>query len=246
MTYKTYNKKYLLGDIHGYWSVIANHIVHNEEKNIGYIQIGDFGIGFGSPENEFNRLVQLNDILNEYECDLFIMRGNHDDPAWFRDENFIDYKKALNRIAFVPDYTIINIDMENILFVGGAVSIDRNPRRFNMDTFPAWWVDEVFTLDMKRLQEFENIERIITHTAPDFCEPLAFNGLVYGYAKNDADLLGDLRKEREDVTKMANTLMKNGKNNLRGWYYGHFHANHRFIHENIEFECININRFKQL
>ena len=249
--YKVYNKKYLLGDIHCYWGVIAQHIVHYQEKNVAYIQVGDFGVGFNPIEKEAERLKELNKILNEYECDLYIIRGNHDNPDWFRAANdprnineIVAVKMQLNRIMFLPDYTVLNIDLENILFVGGAVSIDRVPSR--MKLYDAWWPDEIFYLDKDRLNDLEGIERVITHTAPNFCEPLKFNGLVYNYAMNDKDLLDDLRKERELVTEMANIIMLNGKNNLKGWYYGHFHNDYRFLHNNAEFVCLNINRFMQL
>ena len=242
---KVYNKKYLLGDIHGYWSIIAEHLVHNDEKNIGYIQVGDFGIGFY--EDEPNKLKQLDEILNDHESDLYIMRGNHDNPAWFTPggtDKIADVKAGLKRITFIPDYTILNIDFENILFVGGAVSIDRRPRM--MDLRESWWADEIFVLDEEKLQSFENIDRVITHTCPDFCEPIKFNQLVYNYASNDHGLLKELTEEREKVTKMANILMLNNKNKLKGWYYGHFHNNYRFLHSNMEFVCLNINRFMQL
>lgn len=243
---KIYDKKYLLGDIHGYWSVIVNHLVYNDEKNIAYIQVGDFGIGFY--EDEPDKLKQLDDMLNDYESDLYVMRGNHDNPAWFKDggnDKITDIKAGLKRIIFIQDYTVLNIDFENILFVGGAVSIDRRPRM--MDIRESWWVDEIFVLDEEKLKGFENIDRVITHTAPDFCEPRGFNSLVYGYAAYDMGLLQDLKIERDLITKMANILMLNGKNpKLKGWYYGHFHNNYRFLHNNMEFVCLTINRFMQL
>ena len=67
--------------------------------------------------------------------------------------------------------------MENHLFIGGAVSIDRVPRR--MDTrSESWWKDEVVNFDFERVKEFRDIDRVICHTAPDFCQPLKFNQLV--------------------------------------------------------------------
>jgi hypothetical protein len=245
MVSKFYNKKYLLGDIHGYWSIISNHLVQNDEKNIGYIQVGDFGIGFY--ENEPEKLKKLDEILDIYDSDIYIIRGNHDNPAWFingGNDKISDIKSNLKRIIFVPDYTTININTENILFVGGAVSIDRVPRM--MDLTESWWSNEVFKLDEEKLEGLSNIDRIITHTCPDFCEPIKFNQLVYNYASQDSNLLKDLREERELVTKMSNILMLNGKNpKLKGWYYGHFHNNYRFLHQNMEFVCLDINRFMQ-
>lgn len=241
---KIYDKKYLLGDIHGYWSIIANHIVHNDEKNIAYLQVGDFGVGFDAHEIEIEKLTKLNEILKTYECDLYVVRGNHDMPDWFKVDNFMSEKQLLNRINFIPDYTVIEIDFEKILFVGGAVSIDRMPRMMSLRD--SWWPDEIFVLDTDKLQSFEEIDRVITHTTTNFCEPRSLNSLVYGYAKYDADLLNDLRVERDRVTEMANILMLNGKNKIKGWYYGHFHNNYRFLHNNAEFVCLGINKFTQL
>ena len=76
--YVTYREKYLLGDIHGEWSVILNHLrkinhFDNEErKNVCYIQVGDFGIGYNKIENEFTKLQILNEELVKHESDLFI------------------------------------------------------------------------------------------------------------------------------------------------------------------------------
>jgi DNA repair exonuclease SbcCD nuclease subunit len=240
-----YNKKYLLGDIHGEWSVIARHIVGVGDIDVAYIQVGDFGVGFDHIDNEVERLKKLNDILNEYKCDLYVVRGNHDDPIWFKDENLKEYKSQLNRIIFVPDYTMINIDDENILFVGGAISIDRVPRRMSLRE--SWWEDEVFVLDKNKLNLFEGVDRVITHTSPNFCSPVGFNNVVYLYARNDKGLLDELIVERNKITEMASILMMNGRNpNLKGWYYGHFHSGFRTMHSNIEFICLDINQFMRL
>lgn len=246
---KIYNKKYLLGDVHGFWSVIANHVVHNNEKNIAYIQVGDFNIGYNHIETETERLIKLNDVLNSYECDLYIMRGNHDNPEWFIDFNFSDIKSNLNRIKFIPDYTVLNIDNENILLVGGAISIDRIPRKtryFLGETMKSWWDDEVFTLDVEKLESYENIDRIITHTSPNFCHPVAIGQLVLEYAYKDKSLINDLADERSKLTDMANILMFNGKNKIKSWHYGHFHQSHRMMHNGVVFELLGIEQFSQL
>ena len=200
----------------------------------------DFGIGFDEIDKEFAKLLKLNERLVEQESDLFILRGNHDNPNWFIDTNFNELKEKLTNIFFVPDYTVLNIDLENHLFIGGAVSIDRVPRR--MDTrSESWWKDEVVNFDFERVKEFRDIDRVICHTAPDFCQPLKFNQLVYNYATQDDLLLEDLRNERANMTKLVTEIMKNNK--IKGYYYGHFHNSYRFYHNDCEFVGINVNQF---
>ena len=120
--FKVYRKKFLLGDLHGYWSVILNHLNHVHETETCYIQVGDFGIGFDEIEKEVDKLMRLNNRLVEYNSDLFIIRGNHDNPMWFNENDFKDIKEQLTNIFFVPDYTVLNLDGENHLFIGGLVS----------------------------------------------------------------------------------------------------------------------------
>ncbi len=244
--YVTYREKWLLGDIHGEWSVILNHLRKtdfdmNDRKNICYIQVGDFGIGYNNVDIEMKKLLILNKELAEHESDLFIIRGNHDDPEWFDADKKVEYKNQLTNIFFVPDYTVLNIDLENILFVGGAVSIDRN---YNKMRGGKYWEDEVVKFNFDFVKDLRDIERMICHTAPDFVEPLTFNNLVYSYAMNDDLLLGDLTNERANMTKLVTEVMNGNK--MKSFVYGHFHNTYRFYHKNCEFLGLNINQFIRL
>jgi len=244
--YVTYREKWLLGDIHGEWSVILNHLRKtdfdmNDRKNICYIQVGDFSIGYNNVDIEIKKLLTLNKELDDHESDLFIIRGNHDDPEWFDPNKKVEYKNQLTNIFFVPDYTVLNIDLENILFVGGAVSIDRN---YNKMRGGKYWEDEVVKFDFDFVKDLRDIERMICHTAPDFVEPLTFNNLVYSYAMNDDLLLGDLTNERANMTKLVTEVMKGNK--MKSFVYGHFHNTYRFYHNNCEFLGLNINQFIRL
>lgn len=245
--YVVYKEKYLLGDIHGEWSVILNHLHRvsefdlKEKDQVCYIQVGDFGMGYRAKEKEFAKLKILNEELTKHNSDLFIIRGNHDDPEWFQADKYVEYKEQLTNIFFIPDYTVLNIDLENILFVGGAVSIDRN---YNKMYGGKYWKDEVVKFDFELVKDLRDIDRMICHTCPDFVEPLTFNNLVYRYAMNDDLLLGDLTTERVNMTNLVTEVMNNNK--LKGFYYGHFHRNYRFYHNDCEFVCLDINTFKNV
>lgn len=257
MNFKVFRRKFLVGDIHGTWSVITNHLAQFQDEvgkaremdiaNTGYIQVGDFGIGFNDLQYDVDRLMRLNQTLKDNLAYLYIIRGNHDDPNWFRPENFKEVKEALDHIMFIPDYTILNLDLEDILFIGGATSIDRIPLRFR--PYVAWWKDEVFPFSEEKLKAIRGVERLVMHTTPDFCEPVKMGQIVYNYAATDPDLLKDLEAERARVTRAFNILTLDedgGKNPIKGLYYGHFHRDYNMIHNNCEFVCLGVNTIKRL
>lgn len=251
-------KKFLLGDIHNVWfDTIGSHVkqfAKYVEKakafdigNICYIQVGDFGIGHTNDMREdVDRLIRLDRILKDHLSFLYIIRGNHDDPSWFVDSNYKDVKVMFSNIKFVPDYSVLELDGENFLFVGGALSIDRIPNRFK--AYPAYWKDEGFFLNEDKLKNLSGIDRVVTHNAPNFCPPVGLAGIVYDFATkyDDKTLIDELNDERKQLALMASALMFSGKNKIRSWAYGHFHRSSSFYHNNCEFVCLNINQFMQI
>lgn len=235
---KIYNKRYLIGDIHGFWSVILNRLNHYEDESVCYIQVGDFGIGINSVDLEYSRLERLNTRLSELNSDLYIVRGNHDDPAWFINTQYDILKDKLTNIFFVPDYTVLSIDNENILFIGGAISVDRVPRKMKMNK---WWPNEVMVFDFDKVSQYRDIDRVICHTSPDFVFPLAISPTVYEFAKQDDLLIKDVINERKNLSLLVTKLMEN--NSIKSFAYGHFHNSNRFIHNRCEFICVDIDEF---
>lgn len=218
----------LLGDIHGDFQYIVNFCQKNELKEpLTLIQVGDFGAGFSS--DFIIDMEYLNDILSEYNVTLYTIRGNHDDPHYFNGEY------EWSNIKLLKDYTVLVLEGKRILFVGGAISIDRLQRTENR----SWWRDEEFVFDAERLTEYEGIDIVVTHNAPWFAYPSNFNSLVMSFAAYDLTLLDDLTRERGSLTEMFNILKE--KNNIKHWFYGHFHTNKTEIHDNINFNVLGIN-----
>ena len=131
-----------IGDIHGNFNYIKYVIRHRHIEDETLIQVGDFGIGFEKKHVDLDLLYDLNDFLKKHNCILYVIRGNHDDPAYFTGLFMFSHLKL------VPDYTIVNIEDKNVLFVGGAHSVDRARRiEFN----DVWFPDEMFNLDEDKL-----------------------------------------------------------------------------------------------
>jgi len=227
-----------LGDIHGAFSVIE--ALADKYPGSDIIQVGDFGIGFDS--RDMTRIRKCIAILHKNDCRMFACRGNHDNPAFF------DLNHPINQISesfqLVPDYTVLNLSGQNILLIGGAISIDRLHRKENV----SYWKNELFVLDDIKLKNvidsYDSIDILVTHTAPSFCDPTGFNYLVYSFAANDSNLLEELITERRKITEAFDAI--HSKFKLKMHFYGHFHMNAESYINECMHACLNINSYKIL
>ena len=241
----------LLGDIHGQFKKIKNIIeqkqIGNSEEITYIIQVGDFGIGFDD-RNDIDSIISLNEFFKSRNIILLAIRGNHDDPKYFNGDHIYTNLKLLK------DYTVMEIEGNKYLFVGGAVSIDRNLRLSSMQEYASYgevkklyWFDEPFYLDKEKISNIENIDVVITHTAPEWCYPdnrQGFGDFVESFSYQDSNLLSDLKNERDLVTEMFRLLKD--KSLVKLHYYGHFHSSEITLN-GMTFHCLlNIDEFRIL
>lgn len=219
---------FILGDIHGNFNNLIK-LIDKIGNTSPIIQVGDFGItnNHGNMKEILNR---LNNKLGEVGNKMYVIRGNHDNPIYWNGDWLLD------NIELLPDYSVREIEGKTVLFVGGALSIDRIPRL--MDGGNYYWIDEEFVFDKKKIDELIGIDVVITHTAPKFAPPQTINDLVRGFAQYDQPLLHELAIERGEMSEMYELLTK--KNYITHWFYGHFHTNSIYTYENTDFICVNI------
>ena len=202
-------------------------------KDTTIIQVGDFGAGFRSREKMTEEMTEINKRLAKNNNKLLVIRGNHDDPAYF-DGNY-----NFTNIEFLPDYTVRNIEGKNYLFVGGAISIDRCQRTAGVD----YWLDERFVLDIDKLNSIEgNINVVIAHSSPSFCPPVHFNELVWYFIAQDPSLHNALLQERKDFETMYETLKAKG-HTIEYWFNGHFHFTQEELINDTNFVVLGIDKF---
>ena len=134
-----------IGDIHGR----VPEYLHLIDDQMESVQIGDFGFGFGEQgKPEF-----LDSLIDTCAGNHRFIRGNHDSPV-----------DASMSTHYIQDGTID----DNIMFMGGALSIDKQWRIPGID----WWPDEELSED--RLVEMIDIFAknkptiFITHECPEF------------------------------------------------------------------------------
>ena len=207
---KTLNKNkplLFLGDHHGTWSQLLDIIETKKISDCYLISVGDSGIGFTSWENQVRINEQLNKEFKNNNIVFLSIRGNHDDPDYFKGPERV----SLSNFELIEDYTVAEYGGKKIQFIGGATSIDRTGRKEGT----SYWPGEA--LDFER-DKCEEVDILVTHTAPSWCFPQQFNEMVYGWAREDAYLLEDLTDERaimDEICKLCKPKLH---------LYGHFHS----------------------
>jgi len=213
-----------VGDVHGKWGELEAKLRRLEVRGETIVQVGDFGVGFGGPSGRMSErtgLVRLDAFLAGTDNTLLAIRGNHDDPAYFQGggKHAGDY----DRIRFVADYTVDVVAGRKILFVGGAVSIDRRERRAGR----SYWPDEGFRLDEQALvaADLTGLWTVVTHSAPPFVHPVVSSEgspLVQSFAQRDPTLLTEVNDERDDLRRLYDLVV--ARSHPAAWLYGHFHS----------------------
>jgi len=226
---------YFMGDLHGNFRALRQLIKKHKLKKAHIIQVGDFGVGYQSFLNDLKAMEKINALLENAEAHLYVMRGNHDNPAYFRGP--VPRPLDQSCISFVEDYTVLEINQMRILLIGGAISIDRKLQREGVH----YWKEEVLNYDEKKLEVMRNIDLVVTHSAPNFAPPYHFGELVMAFARNDASLVDDLHEERALLSKMYDCLKQEPSNKLSYWLYGHFHSTNQARYEDTEMVLIGLN-----
>lgn len=224
---------YAVGDIHGDFRFLTSNILNVKDvfSNSAVIVCGDCGFGFNKPKYYEDEMKRMNDKLGKINCYVYFIRGNHDDKSYF-DNHLV----ALEHVNTVKDYSVISYkDTDNILCVGGSISIDRTWRK-NYDIVKnihkgendykscSYWEDEAFVYDESKLDEIKkekiDITIVCTHSAPSFCMPKDKTDLD-AWIEVDEKLDEDIIKDRTDHDKLFEYAKKNFK--VKTWFYGHFH-----------------------
>lgn len=216
-----------IGDLHSNLAIIKWYIKQYNIKDTYFIQVGDFGAGF-LKEKSYDL---LNDFIKLHNNYLYVIRGNHDNPNMFTET-----KHIRSNIVFIKDYEILKILDYNILFIGGAISIDRE---YRIENELHYWENEKVNFDNNKINIIKkynnNIDICVTHTAPSFLDPMFLN-------TNDNKLRNDISRERIELTKIFD-ILKN--KNLMNWYYGHFHDNKSIVIEMVKFTMLGEGKFLQ-
>jgi Icc-related predicted phosphoesterase len=173
------------------------------------LQCGDFGFwpkffNFNNPKLIKNKNVKI------YWCD-----GNHED---FDSIKQIENIEIFPNIFYMERGSILRLkDGRKVLFIGGALSIDKHLRTPGRDWFPEELISQK---DICVLPD-EKIDIVISHTAP---KEFILNDYHEDYVK--------------DPTRDALSYVLN-KYHPKLWYFGHMHTYKQSIYNGCKWTCLS-------
>ncbi len=207
-----------IGDVHGKFDQLISKMETILEGNTGvnFVQLGDFGLGFEQPVQDWNTLNPINELLKQSDSMMYVIRGNHDNPAfWDSGCGFL-----FSNIKFVPDESIELIEDKFCYFVGGAVSIDRSHRRQGID----YWRAEQVNLGFREIND--DVDILFTHDVYHPCSPYTIQNseAVKYFANFDGYLIKDLERSQVIMQDLYEDVLRT--NPKFTWYHGHYHESH--------------------
>lgn len=239
MKYILDKNTYLLGDVHGNLRGLSHFITDTDEHNdCSIVVLGDCGL---MSDEWTNGWPSINEKAKAKNIKIYILRGNHDNPDFFKHDN------SLENIIVLEDFDEVyyyqNEHCFTGLIYGGSLSVDRSWRwNFQKETGKViWFKDEV----LKEIPElvFENADRydfILGHgglTPPSIEADPTF---IMSFIPNDPELLNDIKKEQDQYKHLLAELKPNY------FFYGHFHISEQFRYNDIKCQALDINEFIKL
>ena len=211
-------KVIIVGDLHGNWGKFNQLINELEQKNqneeLLFLCVGDFGFwpnipwwtyteySGGSVINRKVRNIQPDEGIKKRDntvvrfCD-----GNHEDH-WALQK--LTNLEIGNNIFYQPRGSVLTLDDgRNLLFMGGAHSIDKLNRTHGYDWFPE---ETICMKDMYNLSD-QKIDVVISHTCP-----LEWLNTM---------LKNDTRKATDPSNEALSQLLSIYNPSL--WFFGHWH-----------------------
>ncbi|MGI9571130.1 MAG: metallophosphoesterase family protein [Desulfobulbia bacterium] len=207
----------VMGDIHGDFGTLNAFINKRKPKMI--LQVGDFGY-FPHIKPLKKEKYKKDPTIKAQNTIIHWCDGNHEDH-WSLKDRTTD--ELWPNTFYQPRGSVITLeDGRNVMFFGGAESIDKSNRTLGHDWFP----EEVITQsDFNNLPDVK-IDIMITHTCP-----------------NEFDLTteGDRWREykQKDPSKAALSYLLE-EYSPKHWYFGHYHFNRSGEYNGTEWDCIDM------
>lgn len=211
---------YCIGDVHGKFDRL-NEVIAALPDGAQIVCVGDIGLGF-TDANDPTCLATVDATATSKGQQVWLMRGNHDDPAiWL--EHRSEWNKELQSIRIPADIHRMKVDNIHIMMVGGAISLDRShPGRIDGLN---WWKGEGLNLDSVNqvahlVESYGRADILLTHCGSIDADPSPERDseTFDHYGKVDTTLKQDAIRERETVAKLIEISQ------ARTAAFGHYHV----------------------
>lgn len=193
------------GDFHGSFKKV-NQFLNKKNEISTIFQCGDFG--FWPRERDDNISSLKNKDVKIYWCD-----GNHEDHESLKK---IENNEIIPNVFYMKRGSVLTLeDGRNVLFIGGAYSIDKLMRTPGRDWFPEELITQKDIYDLPDI----NIDIVISHTGPR-----EFKVLEKEHYKDPS---------RDGLSH----VLKKYKPKL--WYFGHMHLFKQGFVDGCKWTCLS-------
>lgn len=209
------SKVMIVGDIHGHWGYL-NTLINKYHPDI-ILQVGDFGYWPRFHNTDViceNPLKKHQDPWNFYgvKCQntkVYFCPGNHEDH-WELKKYNNKVTNIYDKVYYMPRGSSLTLpDGREVLFIGGADSIDKYRRTIGYDWFPE---EIISNRDIYGLPDMK-IDIVISHTCPQSFIPEINTKLGPDYINSG--------KYFDPSIVALDRVLEQYKPSL--WYFGHFH-----------------------
>ncbi|MBK1790163.1 metallophosphoesterase [Persicirhabdus sediminis] len=202
------------------------------QPNSAVVFLGDY------PAQFMSQFGDLNNLLIQYRLHAYLLRGNHDNPVFWRAERE-HVNQRYSNLTLLAEVDSLQWRDVNILCVSGAISVDRTSKRTdvgfcwpNTEAVPADAVEQTHKL----VGELGTFNIMLSHSStiegvPESCEDSSF---VKRFLPDDPNLMADLKSENQ---RLSETFITSGANCS---IYGHYHRAFSNQVDSIEYQCLNI------
>ena len=229
-----------IGDVHGEFKEMQSKMVEIMEsagEPVNFVQVGDFGLGFERPKKDHDRLTTINHFLKEKDSNLWVIRGNHDNPGFWQWGCGYEF----SNIHFVPDDSVVELDGKSCYFAGGAISVDRCRRTQGID----YWKGEQYNVDNIQFPIPYPVDILFTHDVYHPVSPFGTTSDTLKYwCEKDEELMGDIVYSQIVFKNLYDSIYKINPN--FSWYHGHYHEPHVTNNDGQVVHSLSILEFKEV
>jgi Icc-related predicted phosphoesterase len=215
----------IMGDIHGRWGPV-NIFLNKKHEEVGLIlQCGDFGHwpkfhGKTYINSLGRRYTEDNYGLKNWNIPFYFCDGNHEDHPALREG---DIKWTEKNVHYMKRGSVLTLeDGRNVLFIGGAKSIDKKYRIAGDTWFPEESISEK---EMYELPDVK-IDIVISHTAPRKF-PITYDRVGFDTAGFNDD-------NRDKLDYVLN------KYKPKLWFFGHVHKYQTGFTKNCKWTALDM------
>jgi len=209
----------IVGDLHGNWSRL-NQLISSKKPKI-VLQCGDFGWW---PAMEVIKPVvygqqkewRLKGIKNN-EVDVYFCDGNHEQhPVLSQNGSMVELYPGVFHCQ--RGSVLVLPDGRNVMFMGGAYSVDKGMRTPGHDWFHQ---ENINQIELDYALEYEGkVDIVISHTCPSHFK-----------------IKGNEDKNIDGNRHALGQILERHKPDK--WYFGHWHTNKLGKFKNTEWECLD-------